>query len=232
MQGCIKFGVNDCKRTEKGTERIGRVSRAIYSIFNGFDDGSFRLLYTQQLFPLSIDSEFFFPRSTLMINILVSSQWFLYQFFFFVRRNFLFRIAKGNNNGKIHEIAPFGGTNIFNILCIRLRFATFVQCTIKSYVSSIARMITVIWPIVGKLTFCSGSFKNHFKRKFIIIVYVENWLSLILKLAIELRYSITINRSTLRNNEYCIRKWYWKTAIEKPLKRQREKNASVLDIKW
>lgn len=60
MQGCIKFGVNDCKRTEKGTERIGRVSRAIYSIFNGFDDGSFRLLYTQQLFPLSIDSECFF----------------------------------------------------------------------------------------------------------------------------------------------------------------------------
>lgn len=141
-----------------------------------------------------------------MINILVSSQWFLYQFFFFVWRNFLFRIAKGNNNGKIHEIAPFGGTNIFNILCIRLRFAMFVQCTIKSYVSSIARMITVIWPIVGKLTFCSGSFKKHFKRKFIIIVYVENWLVLILKLAIELRYSITINRSTLRNNEYCIRK--------------------------
>lgn len=211
MQGCIKFGVNDCKRTEKGTERIGRVSRAIYSIFNGFWWWFFSFTLHPTIVSLIDRFGVFFPRSTLMINILVSSQWFLYQFFSLFGAIFFLESQKGNNNGKIHEIAPFGGTNIFNILCIRLRFATFVQCTIKSYVSSIARMITVIWPIVGKLTFCSGSFKKHFKRKFIIIVYVENWL-ILLKLAIELRYSITINRSTLRNNEYCIRKRYWETA--------------------
>lgn len=148
---------------------------------------SFRLRYTQQSFPLSI----FFCCYFLFHFNNKHSQYWTNDFLYFFRRGFFSkryctkgtRIIKAKSM-KLHRLAE----QIFNVLCIRLRFAMIVQCTIKSYVSSISKMITVIWPIVGKLTFCSRlSFWQPFQRKIIIIVYIGNWLILV-KMVIEFKH--------------------------------------------
>lgn len=125
---------------------------------------SFRLHYTRQSFPLSI----FFCHFLFYFNDKHSQYWtndfytFFNAVFFFPKRCGTKGTTIKAKSMKLHRLAE----QIFNVLCIRLSFAMIVRCTIKSYVSSISKMITVIWPIVGKLTFCSRLFfGSHFKGK-------------------------------------------------------------------
>lgn len=158
MQGCTKFRVNDCKR--KKTSVMYRAQ------FIQFSMVSF-ILHPKILFSL-IDTFSRVRTSNLMINILLAlNQWFFYSSWCAAKRE----INKNKKSIKLHRLAE----QTFNVLCIRLRFAAFVRCTIK-----ILRIINTgndysylanCW----KIDFLFGAFSTSFsmpkKRKMVIIVY-------------------------------------------------------------